>query len=163
LLGNSTLARVWLGVRDGIRSWLVTVEALIVEAQILCGRPLERHAVGAEPLRRRLQHHRVHVGGYDLRLRYRPVQRPCQDAGAGGGLKNGLRLEEDRAVGQNLRIGLERRVIAGWNLLYVEHEMKTFTTSRGTVVPARIGAASRCMGVAYIPTVKEFPFIRARV
>lgn len=93
------------------------VEALIVEAQILCVLPLERHAVGAEPLRRRLQHHRVHVGSYDLRLRYRPVQRPCQDAGAGGGLKNALRLKEDRAVGQNLRIGLEQRMIAGWNLL----------------------------------------------
>jgi hypothetical protein len=43
-----------------------TVEALIVEAQILCVRPLERHAVGAEPLRRRLQHH-LDVDNLDVR------------------------------------------------------------------------------------------------
>ena len=72
------------------------VEARIGEWQSLCVsvRRLERHAVGAEARRRYLQHHRVHVRGYDLRLRYRPVQRTCQDAGAGGGLENAIRLEE---------------------------------------------------------------------
>ena len=46
------------------------------QRQILCIRGLERHAVGPEAPRCDLQHHRVHVGGYDLRLRHRQMEGP---------------------------------------------------------------------------------------
>ena len=37
------------------------------------------------------------------------MERPCQDAGAGGGLENALRLEEGRALCHELRVGLEQQ------------------------------------------------------
>ena len=81
----------------------------MVEWQILCVRTLERHAVGAEVLRRYLQHQRIKVRGYDVRLRDRQPERACHDACACGGLEDSVRLKESRSPGDDLRIGLEQQ------------------------------------------------------
>jgi hypothetical protein len=85
------------------------VETFVGERQIVCIRGLEDDAFGTDALRRELEDRWVDVGGDDLRLRHRLTHCPGDNAGAGGGLKNALRLEERRALGDELRIGLEQQ------------------------------------------------------